>query len=411
VETLGCTTVICSDKTGTITLNKMTVTEMVLFGKNPTDFVNSNWDAFSEGSADPKVKNCKIIGDIAAALTLNSTVTEITGNPTGTATEVAIYNFVHQIGKTVEPNSNEYVKGIQGAWQVKNVLSFDSKRKAMSVLVRKEKSQDNMLFTKGAAEKIISSSKSVLLSDGTEVSLDKKQKDAINAAIDEFGKKGLRVIAFAQKKDVGVLKNFNGIDDTKHPGFELMKDIENYNGIETDLTLIGLLGIKDPVRKEVPRSMELCRQAGIVVFMITGDNIETAAAIGKEIKLLNGEEDKKEFCLSGFKLDDVSDDSLKATMRKAIDGKRGMVFGRITPKQKRRIVKLLKDLGEIVAMTGDGTNDAPALRQADIGIAMGITGTDAAKEAASMILLDDNFATIVMAVEEGRGIYENMKVI
>jgi Ca2+-transporting ATPase len=410
VETLGCTTVICSDKTGTITLNKMTVTEMVLFGKNPTDFVNSSWDAFSEGSTDPKVKNSKIIGDVSAGLILNSTVSEIEGTTSGTATEVAIYNFVHQLGKTVEPNSKDYLKSIRSDWDIKNVLSFDSRRKAMSVLVRKNKSQDNLLFTKGASEKIISNSKSVLLSDGNEVPLDKKQKDAIESVIDELGKKGLRVIAFAQKKDVGVLKNFNGIDDTKHPGFELMKNIDNYGDIETGLTLVGLLGIKDPVRKEVPQSMDLCRQAGIVVFMITGDSIETAAAIGKEVKLLSGDEDKKEFCLSGFKLDDISDDNLKATMRKAIDGKRGMVFGRITPKQKRRIVKLLKDLGEVVAMTGDGTNDAPALRQADIGIAMGITGTDAAKEAASMILLDDNFATIVRAVEEGRGIYENMKV-
>lgn len=420
VETLGCTTVICSDKTGTLTLNQMVATEFHLFGRNPTDFLSSEVETNSYNpnckilnKAFDKVENFRNITDLIDSTILSSTTSiQKEGDvykPVGTATEAALVTLAAKFGTYFGQQNEEFVDHIRDKWSVKNVLAFDSKRKAMSVLVRASGQSENIMYAKGAPERIIASSKDVVLQDGSTMNLTDEHRKLIEKKVIETASKGLRVLGLAKKTDIGQLKSFNGIDDRSHPLAESMKDPENYSEFEKDLTLIGFVAIKDPVRKEVPISIQLCKQAGIVVFMVTGDIKETAISIAREIGLIGGSGFEK-YCLTGQEFDAIDDDRMKAILKEAVVKQQGMIFSRTAPKNKRRIVKLLKEINQTVAMTGDGVNDAPALQQADIGIAMGITGTEVAKDNASMILADDNFATIVKAVEEGRGIYENMKV-
>jgi Ca2+-transporting ATPase len=419
VETLGCTTVICSDKTGTLTLNQMVATEFLVFGSNATDLIVSEVET---NSYNP---NCKILNDSVTKVESNKNITELIDSmilsstctiekdgefyrPIGTATEGALVCLASKFGQYYGQPNDTFANHIRDGWVIKNVLAFDSKRKTMSVLARRNGTSENVMFAKGAPERIVQSSKFVIGSDGKEHALTEDQRSFLHHQVTKIASKGLRVLAIAKKTDIGNLKTFNGIDDKKHPAAETMKDPENYPELEKDLSLLGFVGIKDPVRKEVPRSIALCKQAGIVVFMVTGDIKETAVSIGQEIGLIT-EHDVKKYCLTGTEFEAIPDEEIKKTLKAAVDHQKGMIFSRTAPKHKRRLVKLLKEVGQIVAMTGDGVNDAPALQQADIGIAMGITGTEVAKNNASMILADDNFATIVKAVEEGRGIYENMK--
>ena len=419
VETLGCTTVICSDKTGTLTLNQMVATEFHLFGSSSTDILTSDVECDSYNpnkeilnKALTKVNSLPNVRKMIDCMIMSSTCTiEKAGEfykPVGTATEAAIVTLACKFGKHDGKTNEEYAAHVRSQWSVKNVLDFDAKRKAMSVIIRKNGEADNVLYVKGAPERIIQASKSVALSDGKEAALSQNDKNILERKIHEIASKGLRVLALAHKADIGNLKNFEGIDDRNHPSAELLKDPEQYSTIENDLVLIGFVGIKDPVRAQVPGSIKLCKQAGVIVFMVTGDIKETAFSIGKEIGLVT-DEDAEEFSLTGAEFEAKSNEEMKVILKKAVSQQKGMIFSRTAPKHKRHLVKLLKEIDQIVAMTGDGVNDAPALQQADIGIAMGITGTEVAKNVASMILADDNFATIVKAVEEGRGIYENMK--
>lgn len=420
VETLGCTTVICSDKTGTLTLNQMVATEFLTFGKSGSDVYSTEVETNSYNpnckilnSNLQKIDNYKNVRDLVESIVLSSTCTiEKTGDeyrPIGTATEGALVTLAAKFGTYYGKENEKFVDDIRDQWTIKNVLAFDSKRKAMSVLARKNGSNDNIMFAKGAPERILSVSSHVVLQDGSLVALTDSDKKVLHSKVLETASKGLRVLAVAKKTEIGNLKTFNGVEDRTHPAAELMKDPENYPQLETDLGLIGFVAIKDPVRKQVPKSIAQCKEAGIVVFMVTGDIKETAFSIGKEIGLV-ADGDEKDFCYTGTEFESIDDEKMKKILLNSVQRQKGMIFSRTAPKHKRRLVKLLKDVGQVVAMTGDGVNDAPALQQADIGIAMGITGTEVAKNNASMILADDNFASIVKAVEEGRGIYENMKV-
>lgn len=420
VETLGCTTVICSDKTGTLTLNQMVATEFHIFGKNCTDIISSDVETNSYNpnckvlnKAFAKIEDFSNVTDLLDSIALSSTCTiEKVGDeykPIGTATEGALVTLAAKFGSFYGKENEKFVDNLRSHWSIKNVLAFDSKRKAMSVLARRNDTSENIMFAKGAPERILQSSKFVVLQNGSFAPLSESDKKTLHNKVLQVASKGLRVLAVAKKVDIGNLKTFEGVNHKDHPAAEIMKDPENYPELEKDLCLLGFVAIKDPVRKEVPISINSCKQAGIVVFMVTGDIKETAFSIGKEIGLVS-DGDEKEYCLTGAEFESIDDEKMKARLKKAMDNKRGMIFSRTAPKHKRRLVKLLKEINQVVAMTGDGVNDAPALQQADIGIAMGITGTEVAKNNASMILADDNFATIVKAVEEGRGIYENMKV-
>jgi Ca2+-transporting ATPase len=282
----------------------------------------------------------------------------------------------------------------------------------MSVLARKSGSDKNVLFLKGAPEKLIESAQNIQLQGGVKEALTAQDRKDLIAKIDSFCNMGLRVVGIAIKEDTGDFATFNGISDKNHPKFDFLKKVENYAQVEQGSTLLGFVGISDPVRKEVPKSIDLCRQAGINVFMITGDNKNTAVAVAKQCGLIN-DANAQHNTIDGSELQQLLEkdpEGLKKRLRKVLDNSEGMVFARTTPTQKRDLVKILKEVNQVVAMTGDGTNDAAALKQADIGIAMGIAGTEVAKDNCDMILVDDNFATIVKAIEEGRGIYENMKV-
>ncbi|KAL6011184.1 Calcium-transporting ATPase 4, endoplasmic reticulum-type [Asimina triloba] len=210
----------------------------------------------------------------------------------------------------------------------------------------------------------------------------------------------LRCLGFAYKED---LTDFATYDGENHPAHRHLLDPSNYSGIESDLIFVGMVGLRDPPRAEVHKAIEDCRAAGIRVMVITGDNKNTAEAICHEIGVFGPEEDISTKSITGR--DFMGHPDRKSYLRQT----GGLLFSRAEPKHKQEIVRLLKEDGEVVAMTGDGVNDAPALKLADIGIAMGIAGTEVAKEASDMVLADDNFSTIVAAVGEGRSIYDNMK--
>uniref|UniRef100_A0A0A9GE69 Cation-transporting P-type ATPase C-terminal domain-containing protein n=1 Tax=Arundo donax TaxID=35708 RepID=A0A0A9GE69_ARUDO len=272
-------------------------------------------------------------------------------------------------------------------------------RKSMGVIV-KTSSGSNALLVKGAVETLLERSSHIQLKDGSVVPLDEKSKKTVLASLHEMSTKALRCLGFAYKED---LADFATYDGENHPAHKLLLDPANYGAIETDLIFAGLVGLRDPPREEVFDAIEDCRAAGIRVMVITGDNKETAEAICREIGVFSPDEDISLKSLTGKEF--IALEDKKSLLRR----KGGLLFSRAEPRHKQEIVRLLKEDGEVVAMTGDGVNDAPALKLADIGVAMGITGTEVAKEASDMVLADDNFSTIVAAVGEGRSIYNNMK--
>jgi Ca2+-transporting ATPase len=272
-------------------------------------------------------------------------------------------------------------------------------RKSMGVIVRTS-SGSNALLVKGAVETLLERSSHIQLKDGLMVPLDEKAKKMVLSSLHEMSTKALRCLGFAYKEDLGEFATYDG---ENHPAHKLLLDPANYATIETDLIFAGLVGLRDPPREEVYDAIEDCRAAGIRVMVITGDNKETAEAICREIGVFSPDEDITLKSLTGKEFMALEDK--KSLLRR----KGGLLFSRAEPRHKQEIVRLLKEDGEVVAMTGDGVNDAPALKLADIGVAMGITGTEVAKEASDMVLADDNFSTIVAAVGEGRSIYNNMK--
>ena len=358
VETLGSATVICSDKTGTLTQNKMTVQKL---------FYNSkiyNLEDVEKNSLLEKI--------VYANMLCNDTKIRANGELTGDPTETALVDMGFKLKFEKEIlKSNPRVKEVP----------FDSDRKLMTTV--NNVNGKYVVYTKGGVDELLARCISYETAEGVKDNLEDYKKD-IYINNEEMAKSALRVLACAYKV----------IDH--EPTDEEMKNIEN------DLIFLGMCGMIDPPRPEVKVAVQKCKSAGIKTVMITGDHKITAIAIAKELGILENDDE----ALTGQELEKISDEDLTKNIRKY------SVYARVSPEHKVRIVKAWKNNGEIVAMTGDGVNDAPALKTSDIGCAMGKVGTDVAKEAADVILTDDNFASIVTAVEEGRRIYDNiLKVI
>jgi len=251
-------------------------------------------------------------------------------------------------------------------------------------------------------ENVVERSTHVQLLDGSVIKMTEGAREALLAKLNNLSGRALRCLGLAYKDQLGELSDYDG---ENHPAHSSLLNPSNYDKIETDLIFVGMAGLRDPPREEVSKAIEDCGEAGIRVMVITGDNKNTAEAICREIGIFNNGEDLRDKSFTGRDFMELPPEQ----RRKILSGTGGRVFSRAEPKHKQDIVRILKEAGEVVAMTGDGVNDAPALKLADIGVAMGIAGTEVAKEAADMVLADDNFSTIVAAVGEGRSIYNNMK--
>ncbi|XP_015947938.1 calcium-transporting ATPase, endoplasmic reticulum-type [Arachis duranensis] len=429
VETLGCTTVICSDKTGTLTTNQMSVTEFFTLGGrtnasrvirvegttyDPKDGGIIDWTCFNmDANLQAMAEICAVCND--AGIYFDGRLFRATGLPTEAALKVLVEKMgvpdtksknkiTNSQNNMVESNSTVKL-GCCDWWNRRSkrvaTLEFDRVRKSMSVIVR-EPDGENRLLVKGAVESLLERSSHVQLADGSLVPIDEQCRELLLHRLMEMSSKGLRCLGFAYKDELGEFSDYYA--DT-HPSHNKLLDPACYSAIESDLVFVGVVGLRDPPREEVHKAIEDCKEAGIRVMVITGDNKSTAEAICREISLFSKDEDLKGQSLTGKEFMSLPpSEQVKMLLRPG-----GKVFSRAEPRHKQEIVRLLKDMGEIVAMTGDGVNDAPALKLADIGIAMGITGTEVAKEASDMVLADDNFSTIVTAVAEGRAIYNNMK--
>lgn len=351
VETLGSTTVICSDKTGTLTQNKMSIVE--------------SWPVEKDSSHTTLLEVSLLCTDAHLKMLPGGNY-QMSGDPTETA--------IVQAGLGANLNKNELEKQFPRVEEV----PFDSDRKRMATINRMEKGLLRV-NVKGGLDEMLSVTTRILI-NGKERPITQEDRDIIEKENRRMARSALRVLA------VG----YRYIDAIPSP--------VNATTVEKDLVFTGLLGMMDPARPEVPDAVKKCQTAGIRPVMITGDHRVTAVAIASEIGLYNpGEKD-----ITGSELSQISDQDLFAQVRDY------SVYARVAPEHKVRIVKAWQSQGQIVAMTGDGVNDAPALKQADIGISMGITGTEVAKDASDVVLTDDNFATIVRAVEEGRRIYDNI---
>ncbi|XP_047977941.1 calcium-transporting ATPase 4, endoplasmic reticulum-type-like [Salvia hispanica] len=425
VETLGCTTVICSDKTGTLTTNQMAVSKLYAMSSKPHDVRSFDVQGTSYDPFDGKIQNwpggqldsnLQMIAKIAAIC--NDADVEKAGQEksghyvaNGMPTEAALKVLVEKMGLPNEiasgPSSGyDGVLRCSYAWnkleQRIATLEFDRDRKSMGVIVN-SRSGKRTLLVKGAVETLLDRSSFVQLLDGSIVQMDKEFKEVILKSLHQMSSSALRVLGFAYKDDLPEFATYNGDED--HPAHQLLLNPANYSSIESRLVFVGLAGLRDPPRKEVPEAIDDCRTAGIRVMVITGDNKETAEAICRDIGVFGRHENITSRSLTGKEFMELSSRDKQSHLSQS----GGLLFSRAEPRHKQDIVRLLKDSGEVVAMTGDGVNDAPALKLADIGIAMGIAGTEVAKEASDMVLADDNFSTIVAAVGEGRSIYNNMK--
>ncbi len=355
VETLGSVNIICSDKTGTLTQNKMTVqTYFNLEGEKAVERNSKN-----EASEDAKL--------LDKAMVLCSDATSENGESTGDPTEIALLLLADDLGIDRKKINSETDRADE--------LAFDSDRKLMSTL--NEENGKYTVYTKGALGNLIKISTQVL-ENGKVIPITEEHKKTYLEAADKMSDNALRTLGVAYKPVDSVIESAE---------------------MEKDLILLGLVGMIDPPRPEVKDSIQKAKLAGITTIMITGDHKNTAFAIARELGMV----DSIEQAITGGELDAFSDEELA----EKIAGCR--VFARVSPEHKVKIVHALKSNGNIVSMTGDGVNDAPSLNAADIGVAMGITGTDVAKGASDMILMDDNFATIVSAIEQGRNIYSNIK--
>ncbi|KAE8721875.1 Calcium-transporting ATPase 1, endoplasmic reticulum-type [Hibiscus syriacus] len=418
VETLGCTTVICSDKTGTLTTNQMAVAKLVAMGGDASSLRSFRVDGTTYNPSDGKIHdwpsngmdaNLETIAKISAicndaGLTHSDNKFLAHGMPTEAALKVlvekmGIPNVSYSGGGASNDDLrcclwwNEYEHRIA-------TLEFDRDRKSMGVIV-KSKLGRRSLLVKGAVENLLERSSKMQLLDGSVVPLDQNSRILVANALQDMSSGALRCLGFAYKDELPEFESYDGSDD--HPAHSLLLDPSNYSLIESNLTFVGLVGLRDPPRQEVHQAIEDCKAAGIRVMVITGDNKNTAEAICREIGVFGSMEDISSKSLTGKEFMELLDK--KTHLRQS----GGLLFSRAEPRHKQEIVRLLKEDGEVVAMTGDGVNDAPALKLADIGIAMGIAGTEVAKEASDMVLADDNFSTIVAAVGEGRSIYNNMK--
>jgi Ca2+-transporting ATPase len=381
VETLGCTTVICTDKTGTLTTNQMTVREIWVAdrsievggaGYRPDGTFTVGGGPLSETDNESLLKLLRI-----AAFCNNSRLVppedaddqwSILGDPTEAALLVSATKFKFDYEKELllQPRTYE--------------IPFDSRRKRMSTAHIVVAGVDALV--KGAPMEVLGLCTKIWDPEG-EREITEEDKKTVASKNDEFARQALRVLGFAYR---------SGLPEKKH--YEMEE-------LEQDLTFVGLAGMLDPPRPEVEQALGECKTAGIKVIMITGDYGITAESVARRIGLVRG---KKVRVVSGIDIDEMSDEELGEALK--LDE---VIFARVSPEHKMKVALKLKEQGEVVAMTGDGVNDAPALKAADIGVAMGISGTDVAKDAAEMILTDDNFASIVNAIEEGRAVYTNIK--
>jgi len=376
VETLGCATVICSDKTGTLTENRMTVVEAYA-GKNPYVMRKNNHgrlSAYCRGREVhvEKTTGLKLllkIGMLCGNTRIMESDSDADLDIEGDPTEVALVRAAIDAGLDKE--------SVFSAYRRVREIPFDSDRKLMSVICRSQ-SGELFLFAKGAPEIIMDKCSKIMIAD-RERDITQDDQDKLRDECSAMTSRALRVMAFAYR--------------TVQP-YQLWRD-----DLESQLVFIGLAGMTDPPRKEAIESVAKCRRAGIRTIMITGDHVRTATAIAKSMDIYRD----GDLVVNGSEIDQMSDQELEEACRKAT------VFARVFPKHKLRIVRAIRNNGNIVAMTGDGVNDAPAVKDADIGIAMGKSGTDVTRQAASMILMDDNFSSIVAAVEEGRNIYSNIR--
>lgn len=355
VEGLGCVSIICSDKTGTLTQNKMTTKQI---------FVDNSLIE----SEDIRFNDNLVQKDLMRAAILCNDSTSVDGKEIGDPTEVALVNLGH-VHSLKEQDVRDEFKRLKE-------IPFDSDRKLMSTLHHIDNKY--VMYTKGALDVLLDRTTHIRTSEGVK-EITQSDKDRILNTNQYLSENGLRVLSFAYKK----------LDSEK----ELSLDDEN------NYTFLGLISMIDPPRVESAEAVKDCIMAGIKPIMITGDHKITASAIAKQIGILQ----EGDMAVTGLELDKMSDEELNEKLSHI------SVYARVSPENKIRIVDAWQNKGKIVAMTGDGVNDAPALKQADIGIAMGITGTEVSKDAASMILTDDNFATIVKSITNGRNVYRNIK--
>ncbi|TRY65012.1 hypothetical protein DNTS_024664 [Danionella cerebrum] len=412
VETLGCTSVICSDKTGTLTTNQMSVCRMFVIDKaegescSLTEFTISGSTYAPEGDIylDNRVVKCSQYDGLVELATICALCNDSSldfNEKVGEATETALTCLVEKmnvfdtdvrsLSKIERANACNAV--IKQLMKKEFTLEFSRDRKSMSVYCSpsKAKSTASKMFVKGAPEGVIDRCAYVRVG-GAKVPLSQGIKDKIMTVIREYGtgRDTLRCLALATR------------DNPPKKEEMVLSDTARFADYESDLTFVGCVGMLDPPRTEVAASIKLCRHAGIRVIMITGDNKGTAVAICRRIGIFSEDDDVHRMAFTGREFDDLSPHA----QREAVTVAR--CFARVEPSHKSKIVEFLQGFDEITAMTGDGVNDAPALKKAEIGIAMG-SGTAVAKTASEMVLADDNFSSIVAAVEEGRAIYNNMK--
>ncbi|KAG6152757.1 hypothetical protein E4U37_003559 [Claviceps purpurea] len=409
VETLGSCSVICSDKTGTLTTNQMSVNKIVYLNEAGSDLTELDIEGTTFSPRGSIFANGKPVIDIASSSDTVRQMTEVaaicndaylaydtrsaTFSNVGEPTEGALRVLVEKVGPCPSENtppedcvhhaSHHYEKQLPRL----ATYEFSRDRKSMSVLVQNGKQKK--LLVKGAPESIIERCTHTLIgANGKRVALSEKLTGLLMKEVVDYGNRGLRIIGLAS------------IDDVSNNPLLSAKSTEQYAQLEQNMTFLGLVGMLDPPRKEVPGSIEKCKEAGIRVIVITGDNRNTAESICRQIGVFGADEDLTSKSYTGREFENLSpSEQLEAA-------KRASLFSRVEPGHKSKLVDLLQSLGEVVAMTGDGVNDAPALKKADIGVAMG-SGTDVSKLAADMVLADSNFATIEVAIEEGRAIYNN----
>ncbi|EKD93912.1 MAG: hypothetical protein ACD_28C00032G0009 [uncultured bacterium] len=382
VETLGSTTVICSDKTGTLTKNEMTVVEAYVNGEN-ISISGSGYHPEGKWANTKSIKSIEALC-LTAVLCNNSKWDQnkegewrIIGDPT----EGSLLVASSKAGLSLE-GTLEHFKRI-------DEMPFDSTRKMMTTIHENEKTKARTAHLKGAPDEVLKIC-THLYEKGAIVKLTPEKRKQIETMTQKMAKKALRVLAFATRelKGEGIPKGKKGYSKAL---------------VETDMVFLGLMGMMDPARPEIEGAVQIAKKAGIKIIMVTGDHGITALAIAQSLGIVTTRDAR---VILGTELEEMSETKLSQLLSKK---NQEILFARVSPEHKLKIVGALKKNGEIVAMTGDGVNDAPALKRADIGIAMGITGTDVSKEAADMILVDDSFGTIVNAVEEGRTIYQNLK--
>lgn len=410
VETLGSCSVICSDKTGTLTTNQMSVSKIVYLNEQGTDLTELDVEGSTFAPRGDIKSDGQVVTDLPQTSDTIRQMTEVaalcndahlaydpkTGafSSVGEPTEGALRVLAEKIGPLPSPGTpiDDCLHHASAYYEAQlprlSTFEFSRDRKSMSVIVANGKAKK--LLVKGAPESIIERcSETIVGASGKRVPLNSKLSALLMKEVVEYGNRGLRVIALASINDV-----------SKNRLASSAKSTEQYAELEQNMTFLGLVGMLDPPRPEVPSSVKECKEAGIRVIVITGDNRNTAESICRQIGVFGENEDLTGKSYTGREFDNLS------TSEQLDAAKRASLFSRVEPGHKSRLVDLLQSLGEVVAMTGDGVNDAPALKKADIGVAMG-SGTDVSKLAADMVLADSNFATIEVAIEEGRSIYNN----